>query len=257
MYQSDSPTAALTCQALALGAALLTAALALRGGTPTEVRAATPRFALRPWASAALPLLALAGLQVLNARVDVVLLGALADPAAVGHYAVANRAAALVAMPLLAANAALGPAIARLHAQGDHEGLRRAIFRSRQLTLTVALPITAFMLLGGELVLRLFGTSFLAARPVLSLLASAQLVNVALGSVGLILLMTGHARTAVWGLCCSATLNLGLDLWLIPTHGAWGAAIAAGSSLLVWNLLLAAGVRRHLGLWAGIFGGRR
>jgi O-antigen/teichoic acid export membrane protein len=251
------PSAAIACQAAAFGVALGWASLALRRLAPPALRAQAPRFELRRWRTAAGPLLAIAGLQVLNARVDVVLLGALADPVEVARYAVPNRLAALIGMPLLAANAALGPTIARLHAAGDRAGMQAAVSRAARLSCAAALPIAAGLLLGGGTALGLFGPAFVSATDLLTVLGLAQLANVAMGSVGLILLMTGHARTAALGLGLSACLNLGLDLALIPRLGAMGAAVGAAASLMVWNLVLLLGVRHHLGLRPTVLGGCR
>lgn len=249
--------AALWCQVAAGLAALgwvlgsVWRASGARGGRSAGVGA-------RRWCLALLPMTAIAGLHVAHARANVVLLDLLSSPEQVGLFGSANRAAGLVTIGLVAANAALAPAIAALHAGGRGEALAAAAIRSARWASLIGAPVAGVCTFGSAAVLGVFGPGFAGAQAALVVLATAQLVNVLVGPVGVILMMTGHARDALNGVALGATVNIGLDLLLIPTYGATGAAIAAGVGIVIWNLWLWWTVRRRLrvvvGAWMPIAG---
>ena len=90
-----------------------------------------------------------------------------------------------------------------------------------------------------EPILRLFGPDFVTGAPLLRLLSIGQFINVATGSVGYLLMMTGHERTLRLNITLATAVNLWLCLWLIPKMGPFGAAIATAVPLALMNLLSA------------------
>ena len=81
----------------------------------------------------------------------------------------------------------------------------------------------------------------------LRILAFGQLINVATGSVGYLLSMTGHERLLRNTVLIAAVVSLGGGLTLIPAFGLTGAALATATGLAVQNLLCVWQVRRVLG----------
>ena len=75
-----------------------------------------------------------------------------------------------------------------------------------------------------------------------------------MGSVGIILNMTGHERYAASGAAVGALSNIFLNVLLIPRFGISGAATATAISLAVWNLLLVWWVYKHVGILSTAFG---
>ena len=69
-----------------------------------------------------------------------------------------------------------------------------------------------------------------------------------MGSVLLLLTMTGHEQDALVGVAAGALVNLSCSLALIPRLGLMGAAAASTLGLVTWNLILAWRVRHRLGL---------
>ncbi|MBV9772387.1 MAG: polysaccharide biosynthesis C-terminal domain-containing protein, partial [Gemmatimonadetes bacterium] len=82
----------------------------------------------------------------------------------------------------------------------------------------------------------------------LVLLCVGQVVSVLVGSVNLALVVTDHEREAALAAAGYTLLNVGLCVLLVPRWGIEGAAAAATISLVAWNLVLAARVRRLLGI---------
>jgi O-antigen/teichoic acid export membrane protein len=248
MSRIDAPLA-VTLYAVTLALAALAAFGLLRRSTPREVRTADKRFDDRAWLVGATVLAFLSGTVIINAQIGVVLLGTMADSGSAGLFAVAQRGAMLVAFPLAAVNSAIAPTAARLWAAGERGELQRLVTLSARGALLAALPVAgAFVFFGGPILRLVFGADFSAADVSLAVVSLGQMANVATGSVGVLLVMTGHQREAALGTAAGAGLNVLLTIALIPPLGALGAAAAAAASNVVSNGLLVIAVRRKLRL---------
>jgi O-antigen/teichoic acid export membrane protein len=248
---------ALVIYAAATAAAVMAALLFLRFSLPAEIKEAPPVYLSRVWIAAALPLLLVSGLDILNSQMDLLMLGLLAGAKAVAFYSAADRGAGLIAFPVLAATASLTPAFAGLHAAGDRGRLQVLVTKSAQGMLLGATGIALCLIVGRIWYLRLFGPGFVPAQNVLLILSAGQWVNAAAGAVASLLLMTGYARDVALGLGLSVGVNFLLNLVLIPRWGAAGAAVAVSVSTVLWNVVLAGFVRRRLGLFSTAFGAGR
>lgn len=184
-----------------------------------------------------LPLLWVASMNLVMGWTDILVLGAWTNSATVGVYGIATRVAALTAFILVAVNSVTAPRFAALYAQGNHVALSRLAQRSAAWMLLAASPVVVVMLLFPNFILQLFGTDFVEGLWLLRILALGQLVNVAVGSVGYLLMMTGHERLMRNNVMLSALLNLLGNLVLVPIMGATGAAISTAISLAFMNLV--------------------
>src|SRR5699024_7594138 len=154
-----------------------------------------------------------------------------------------------------AMNQVLQPHFARLYEQGDMAKLQRLVTTSARAILALSLPpVLIFMLFGAELLDWVFGDPFRAGGVALAILAAGQLVNAGMGSVGMLLNMTGHERDTMRGIALAAAGNVFLNVILIPPFGVAGAAAASALTLLFWNLLLRSFVKKRLGLKLLAFG---
>ena len=184
-----------------------------------------------------LPLLWVASMYLVMSWTDILVLGAWTDSATVGVYGVATRVATLTAFILIAVNSVVAPQFAALYAQGSHNALARLAQRSTGWAFLAALPIILSLLLFPDWVLQFFGNKFLDGAAVLRILSFGQLVSVALGAVGYLLIMTGHERLMKNITIMSALLNLIGNLILVPFYGAEGAAVSTAFSLAFMSLL--------------------
>lgn len=175
------------------------------------------------------------------------MLGVWGSTTDVALFAIAQRTAMLTSFVLVAVNAISAPRFAAMHRQGDMQGLRRTALLSARLMLLAALPIVLFMLLFPEWLMGLFGPEFAAAAPVLMILVLGQFVNIATGSVGFLLSMTGHERQLRLNVFIGAVLGVGLGLLMIPGYGMLGGAIATAVAVASQNLLGVYQVNRLLG----------
>ena len=104
----------------------------------------------------------------------------------------------------------------------------------------------------GDLVLSLFGPRFTAAHTSLIILSFSNILNVAAGPVGWLLLMTGHERDAALGVFVATLVSLFLNVLLVGSYGIEGAALATAIGMVIWNLLLMLFVWRRLKLHSTI-----
>ena len=227
----------------------------LRRSWPSEASGIAARYETRSWFKSSLSLTLLSGITVLNAQSGTVLAGVLRGPEDAGLFSVAARGAALIAFGLGAVNAALQPTVARLWALGRQDELQHVVTVAARATLLFAVPVSGiFILFSTQILSVAFGGDYAAAAPALVILSVAQLLNAGMGSVGTLLVMTGHQREAASGIAVGAGLNIGLALVLIPLAGVMGAAIAAAISVVTWNVLLATAAVRHLDIHATALG---
>ncbi|HEY7768991.1 lipopolysaccharide biosynthesis protein [Longimicrobium sp.] len=237
--------------------ALAAASWMLRRRLPAAYHSAAPAYDDRGWLRSVGPLSLLAGVQACIQHFDVFVLGLFASVDDVALYRVALQGATLVAFTLNATNVALGPQIARSYTRGDMDGLQRLLTRTSRVALATALvPVAIFALAGRELLSAVFGAGYAPAYTALVIVAVGELANVAAGSVGLALNMTGHERDALRGLGAAAAINVALNLLLIPRFGMQGAAVAMALGLVAWNVLLSVFLYRRTGLVAFAFAPR-
>jgi O-antigen/teichoic acid export membrane protein len=193
-------------------------------------------------------------MAVINARTDIIMLGALKATEMAGIYNIAYRGAELIAFVFNSVNMILAPTIASLYATAEIEKLQRVITLTTRAVLLFSLPVAIFFIFFGNYFLSLFGQEFMRGHVSLCILSTGQMINVAMGSVGFLLVMTGHERKAAIGIGISAVLNILLNALLIPRWGIKGAATATASSMIIWKVLLAIWVYKKLGIHSTALG---
>lgn len=181
------------------------------------------------------------------------MLGSWGTAEEIAYFATAQRTAMLTSFVLFAVNAIAAPKFAAMHAKGDYAGLKHLATWSVRLMLLAAVPALFIMLLFPEWLMSFFGEEFRAASTALMILAIGQFINIATGSVGYLLSMTGHEKELRNNAVVSAIIAVGLGLLLIPTFGLLGATLATATAIATQNLLCVYQVRKHLGFNTMVF----
>ena len=213
---------------------------------PQEIKQVNSAIKLRHWLAVSLPLLFLdSSFMILN-QTDTLLIGAMSGTKSVGIYNAASQTAGAVNIILVAVNAIAAPEFASLYAQGDISGLQRLTSTIAKWMFVPTLVIASGLILFATPVLNLFGSEFAVGKWAMIALVLGQLVNVGAGSVGYLLIMTGHQNQCakVIGIC--ALVNIVLNYIAIPRWGILGAGLATGLSMALWNIWLNALVVKHL-----------
>lgn len=217
--------------------------------TPKEVQSSNADYNIKQWHKALLPFTLLAIISTMNNELASVFLGFLADEKSVAYFKVAMQAITLLALGLTAINTVIGPQITRYYRKGDIAATQELLTKSVRLTTMMSFPFALLLVFFGDwIVLFLFGDAYLSSVPIIIILCVGQMVNVFMGSVGLVLQMTGHEKKALNTLIITLVITTLLLLILVPLYNSIGAAIAVSVSMVIWNVLMAIDVYRHCGL---------
>ena len=203
-----------------------------------EIGEVKPVYIPIHWLSVAFPLLLERTFDTLLTQTDILTVGIMIGPGAVGAYSTAAKTAVWASFILQSLNFAAAPTYAILYAQNSQDELQEFV---STITLWIFVPsivIAAILIIFAKSFLSLFGSEFLEAAWALRIIVIGYLVDVISGCVGNLVVMTGYQnKAAVVSICC-ALLNLGLNVVLIPYYGIIGAAIATASTIIISNVWL-------------------
>jgi O-antigen/teichoic acid export membrane protein len=207
-----------------LVALILVVVLGLRGPALTSLKASTVRAKSLMRDSWPLILSALAIMVYM--KIDQIMLGQMVGDEAVGIYAAAVRVSEIwYAIPGLIV-ASVFPAILEAKERSEayyHARLQKLYDLMVVISVVVALPMTFW---ATPLVGLLFGEAYIQGGAVLAIYIWA-LVFISLGlASGKWFLTENRQVLGLQRTVAGAVANVGLNLWLIPNHGAVGAAIA-------------------------------
>lgn len=196
------------------------------------------------------PLLWVAFMGMIMQWTDLLMLNIWVSAAEVGIYGVAVRTAMLTSFIVVAANSIIAPKFAAMYAQNDLAGLEKLAQSATRLMSTLALPILLALTIFPSWILNFFGSDFTRGALVLAILAVGQFINVVTGSVGFLLMMTGHEKLMQYNILGSTAVNILLNALLIPRFGILGAAIATTIALTGMNVVSTILVTKKLSIVA-------
>jgi O-antigen/teichoic acid export membrane protein len=238
-----SVLAALVAQVLAAGTAVLMTRTVTRPIKPSGPEAFLPVIGLLRQAA---PFGASAVVQSLYTRLDVLFLGQMASHRALGLYNVAYKAPNLLVCLGSTVAGPLFPLLAQTARTENPLAFQRAVR-----ALAVAGPALALALSGfaAPILRLLYGAEYVAAAPILALLAWSAAANWLYAPLAVALQARGCERWWLASLLVALALNAAGNLWMIPAWGAVGAAAATlcsevvlvglGSTLLARRLEIA------------------
>ena len=166
-------------------------------------------------------------------KFDIIIIGPLAGLAAQGAYNGANRLAHLVVLAWYAINLAHGPVWARLFEQRRHAEVARS---AQVVTAWAALlvgPVLWMFVVFGDVFTWLLGADVERGGAALAILAVGLLVALPFGPCENLLLMAGKSGRSFLNNLIALSVNVGLNLLLIPRYGTVGAAVAWAVALIV------------------------
>ncbi len=248
-------TVAMALQVGAAGAATIIAIILFLRYRPAPLASAVPRYAVRRWLSSCLPMGMTEGLRLLQGQMALLLVGALSGSlAAAGIYRVADAVTQMTMLVVSVAATAATPLFARLHGEGDREGIERlavlAVIINVGGMLLLGLPVA----LGGHWLLpRVFGAEFEASLEPFVILWLGGVVVTSLGLVLTLANMIGRHIYATQAFGVIAAVNLVLGALLIPSLGNTGAALASVCASFTGTAFCAVRLYRSEGINATLF----
>jgi O-antigen/teichoic acid export membrane protein len=235
---------------VALAICFLLGAKWLYDSIPTQVGQTTSEYQVKKWLQSSLPFMFLGVTEIINTQSAILMLGAIKGPEVVGIYAVVSRMSMLVIFIQGAVNRVLGPIVASFYVNNQTTKLQQVIAKSSRLVLLISLIIFSILVIFGSKILLLFGSDFDRGYTALVILIVGQLINSALGPVGLLLNMTGHEKLTAISVGSTALLNLVLNSFLIPKWGMNGAATATATSIVIINFVNIILVKKKLNMYS-------
>ena len=134
-------------------------------------------------------------------------------------------------------NSIFAPMISALYYQGKRSDMIRIFQTVSKWTLMLTLPVFFTFIFLGHAILEIFGKDFQAGWITLTVLSVGNLINIGVGPVGHMLIMTGRPGLELINGWLAGLVNIVLNLWLIPRYGALGAAWATAMTVALLNLL--------------------
>jgi O-antigen/teichoic acid export membrane protein len=109
-------------------------------------------------------------------------------------------------------------------------------------------PVYIALAIFAPFLLQVYGHRFAAGYMALMILCLAQLFNLGTGNVTIVLLMVGKSSWNMFNAAASLTVNIALNVTLIPRLGITGAAIAWAAAIVCNNLAALLQVNYLLGI---------
>jgi O-antigen/teichoic acid export membrane protein len=181
---------------------------------------------------------ALAGVaQVAMQRLDIVLVGAIAGfgPAAV--YTAATRFLVLGQLAAAAISKAAQPILGEAFTRDEPGAVDRLYKTSTAWLVVLTWPLYLTLIVFADTVLTVFGGGYTDGSAVLVVLSATMLLATGSGMVDMVLMMGGRTSWNLYNVLVAFTVNLTVDLWLIPRTGIIGAATGWALAILAANLL--------------------
>ena len=176
--------------------------------------------------------------------------GAMVSSVDLAYFSAAQRTAMLVTFVLMVVNMVVSPRFAKMWKDQDLAGMRRLAKWSTRGMIVMAAPVVLVMIVFPDNVMSFFGDGYEQAGFLLSIMAIGQFINVATGSVGYLLNMSGHEREYRQVMLITGPLSILISLVLTYFYGAEGAAVATALNVGMQNLFALLMVRSRLGFWS-------
>lgn len=202
-----------------------------------EGRDEPPDFSFKSHFLISLPMILTSFIQLLNGRVDLLMLGYFSDTGVAGVFGMAFKLSIITNFVLGAVKAIAMPKISELFWSEKKEELHRVVHFSTLFIFAFAFPVSLALLLFPEFILSLIREEFVVGATVLRIFAVMQLINSASGMVAVFLNMSGNQLFFTKLVSITTSMNIILNLILIPRFGMEGAAAATLVSTITWNLV--------------------
>lgn len=189
----------------------------------------------RLWLGAMVPMMLIAGMNILLRRTDLVMVGSLMGPESAGVYGAASRVSELSNFGLQAIHSIGAPLIAELYHSQEHRDLQELTTWAARGALAFSVTVGLGLLIGGRWVLGLFGEGFEAGFGTMMVLVGGQVVSSFAGIVGFVMMMTGHQQEQAKMLGVAVVVNIVMNVLLVPIWGLVGAAVATATAMVLWN----------------------
>jgi len=200
-------------------------------------------YKVREWLSFATPNFLTTIISTILDSIDTLLLAFYVPAVAIGQYAAALKLTGFISMPLSTLNVIFTPTIAELYAKKEMQKLAAMFKIMTKWSIALCLPIFGVTVIFAVPLLEISGKDFVSGGPLMIVLAIGDILTVAGGSGGYMLLMTGHQKVSVINSIAVVILNVILGIILTQHYGAFGTAISTSVALIIINAVRVVEIR--------------
>lgn len=175
--------------------------------------------------------------QIALQRLDIVLVAALRGPRDAAIYAAVTRFLVVGQLGSQAVSLAVQPTLAELLATKDLRSTKVLYQISTAWLIALTWPLYLLSAVLAPQLVGLFGSGYATGSRVIVVLAAAMLVATGCGMVDMLLTMAGKTSWNLGNVLLALSVNIALDLLLIPRYGVMGAAIAWAVAIVLNNLV--------------------
>ncbi|MCD4700392.1 MAG: oligosaccharide flippase family protein [Candidatus Aegiribacteria sp.] len=172
-------------------------------------------------------------------RTDILLLGKMVADTEVSGYAASRTLTALVDNINMAAKIVVLPLFSRMWNQGQRDQIVKRVMSTILIISLIQLPAIVLCAgFPGRVLHTLYGGKYDAAWPVLMILGFITVIK-PFGSIfSCMSVAIGKPSYSLYSVLTSASINVGMNLLLIPRYGGLGAALATGLSIILGALVV-------------------
>ena len=179
---------------------------------------------------------------------DVVVVGSLLGNAQAGSYFAAQKTASLLSLVQIAAGLVAAPSMSSLYHTGKIAELQRLCRNLAGGIATVTAIGVIMLALVGKFLLGLFDEKFVAAYPILMIVAMGSMIDGIAGPNAFLMQMTNYEKSYLKITSICYALVLAAQFILVPRLGGVGAALASAGGVALWNIWGTFILRRQAGL---------
>lgn len=166
-----------------------------------------------------------------------------------GIYSVTLTIAAFIPLVLTSVNSIFSPIISQLHSQNKLNELAHYFKLSGRYIFLLSFPLMVFIFLFSKPIMSLFGNDFIQGSVLLSLIVIGQFINVSMGSVGLMLQMTGLEKPMRNISIVTSIVSFLLYFVLISKWGLVGLGVVYIFNILLQNIACTYILNKHLSIY--------
>ncbi len=179
--------------------------------------------------------------------VGVLLTAVLAGPSEAGVFGAVGRFVLAGQLAMQGLRVAVAPQLSRLLGAGRRADAAAVHRQSTGMVILLSWPVYLLLAFFAPGFLQIFGGDFISGSLALTVLALAMLVNVGLGNVQTLLLMSGASRRHLAATVTGLLVTLVGGIAVIPRFGALGAACCWAGGIVAENVIAALSARRVVG----------
>lgn len=174
---------------------------------------------------------------IILGRIDRVMLGILMNSKFVGVYEISSRISSIVVFLLTATSMIFSPIISELYSSNKINILESIYSTITKWIIILTLPLVVNVIIFSKEILMFFGEDYLIGSSTLIVLIIGQFFNLAVGSCGYILNMSGYERLELINNIVIGILNIIFNFIFIREFGLIGAAIATSFAIAINNIV--------------------